>query len=176
MIWLNLRTGCPGAMGWMASLWPAETSLRAVRCRPLRDWPAAIGLRATTTSSELPSLRVWWLKLFCYLSVVSRANLLFYIREEYYWYDHTLLYSITKGQSPTPIPAHFTQSLLSKSDSLGLGRQSTHNERFSCKVFQSCDLRRECLKLIAHLRFFEQMICQDRQSLSLFSQPVKGVP
>src|ERR1700733_13913248 len=46
----------------------------AVRCKPLRDWPAATGLRATTTSSELPSLRVWWLKLSYYLRCTTRAN------------------------------------------------------------------------------------------------------
>src|SRR5260370_33256937 len=55
----------------MASLCPAEMSESAVRRRPLSDWPAARDLRATTTSSELPSLRVWWLKLSYYLRYID---------------------------------------------------------------------------------------------------------
>src|ERR1700734_2414615 len=67
MIWLNLWTGCPAAMARMASLCPAGMSEDAARRRPLSDWPAASGFRATTTSSELPSMRVWWVKLIYYL-------------------------------------------------------------------------------------------------------------
>ena len=57
----------------MASLWPAEMSESAVRCRPLRDWPAATGLRATTTSSELPSMSVWVLKLSYFSGFLRRV-------------------------------------------------------------------------------------------------------
>lgn len=91
IIWLNLRMGWPCAMGLMASLWPAGMSDDAMRCRPLRDWPRATGLRATTTSSPAPSLRVWVLNLsYLFVFPLRLAKLW------QYWYDHTLLHLTDK--------------------------------------------------------------------------------
>src|SRR4051794_32385635 len=129
MIWLNLWTGWPGAMGRMASLCPAGMSDDTARRRPLSDWPAARGWRATTTSSESPSLRVRWFKVSCYCrSLHERITaMLLLVRPHCTPTADERIVSLTVG-------VLFAQSLAGFRDTCGLAPHLP-DLRFACGCF-----------------------------------------
>src|SRR5262245_26951595 len=57
MIWPNLRTGSPAAIGWIATLWPRVIGSLAFTLKPTGS-PAAMSRMATTTGSDALSRRV----------------------------------------------------------------------------------------------------------------------
>src|SRR5271170_439982 len=125
-------TSSPTAMERIASLCPAGMSEDAVRRRPLSDWPAASGLRATTTSSEVPSMRVW-----CIGGSLSPRK-----SDELRWPDLSIGTTTLYSKSPTndsssSSPGYQVQSLLSYGDRPGPSGQSLRRVGFIRKALDS---------------------------------------